>query len=60
MDVVQKNKEFAIRHFEAINRRDIQAVVDNMVPNLHDHELDGGPDINKRKISHQGKEAART
>jgi predicted ester cyclase len=41
MEQAHKNKEFVIRHFEAINRRDIQAVLGNMLPSLYDHELDG-------------------
>jgi len=41
MEQARKNKEFVIRHFEAINRRDVQRVLDNMLPSLYDHELDG-------------------
>jgi ketosteroid isomerase-like protein len=41
MDEVSKNREFMLRHFEAINRRDIQTVVGNMLPDLYDHELEG-------------------
>jgi len=41
MDEPRKNKEFVIRHFEALNRRDIQGLLTNMLPDLYDHELDG-------------------
>ena len=41
MDEARKSKEFVIRHFEAVNRRDMQTVVGNMLPDLYDHELDG-------------------
>jgi len=41
MEQARKNKELVIRHFEAINRRDVQTVVGNMLPALYDHELDG-------------------
>jgi hypothetical protein len=41
MEQARKNKEFVIRHFEAINRQDVQTVVGNMLPALYDHELNG-------------------
>jgi ketosteroid isomerase-like protein len=41
MDQSQKNKEFVIRHFEALNQRDFKTVKTNMSPALFDHELEG-------------------
>jgi ketosteroid isomerase-like protein len=41
MDQTSTNREFVKRHFEAVNRRDVQAVVENMRPDLYDHELEG-------------------
>jgi ketosteroid isomerase-like protein len=41
MDQTSTNREFVKRHFEAVNRRDIQTVLGNMRPDLYDHELPG-------------------
>lgn len=41
MDHTKVNKEFVIRHFEAVNCRDLKTVVGNMLPDLYDHELHG-------------------
>jgi len=41
MDQTQKNREFVIRHFEALNQRDVETVKANMSPALFDHELGG-------------------
>ena len=38
MDQANINR-FVKRHFEAVNRRDVQAVIRNMRPDLYDHEL---------------------
>ena len=34
-------KEFVKRHFKAVNRRDTRTVLENMRPDLYDHELKG-------------------
>jgi ketosteroid isomerase-like protein len=41
MDQTSTNREFVKRHFESVNRRDVQAVLGNMRPDLYDHELQG-------------------
>ena len=41
MDQTSTNREFVKRHFEAVNRRDVQTVLGNMRPDLYDHELQG-------------------
>ena len=41
MDQTSINREFVVRHFEAVNRRDVQTVLGNMRPDLYDHELEG-------------------
>jgi len=41
MDEASINREFVKRHFEAVNRRDVQTVVGNMRSDLYDHELEG-------------------
>ena len=41
MDQATINREFVKRHFEAVNRRDVQNVVGNMRSDLYDHELEG-------------------
>lgn len=41
MDQTSINKEFVKRHFEAVNRRDVQTVLQNMRLDLVDHELRG-------------------
>jgi ketosteroid isomerase-like protein len=41
MDQTSTNREFVMRHFEAVSRRDVQAVLGNMRPDLYDHELQG-------------------
>jgi ketosteroid isomerase-like protein len=41
MDQTSINREFVKRHFEAVNRRDVSAVLGNMRPDLYDHELQG-------------------
>ena len=41
MDQTSINREFVKRHFEAVNRRDVQTVLGNMRPDLYDHELPG-------------------
>jgi ketosteroid isomerase-like protein len=41
MDLTNTNREFVERHFEAVNRRDVQAVLGTMRPDLYDHELQG-------------------
>jgi len=41
MDQTSTNREFVKRHFEALNRRDVQTVIGNMRPDLYDHELQG-------------------
>jgi predicted ester cyclase len=41
MDPTSTNREFVKRHFEAVNRRDVQTVLGNMRPDLYDHELQG-------------------
>jgi ketosteroid isomerase-like protein len=41
MDQTSINREFVKRHFEAVNRRDVQTVFGNMRPDLYDHELEG-------------------
>jgi ketosteroid isomerase-like protein len=41
MDHTSINREFVKRHFEAVNRRDIQTVLGNMRPDLYDHEIEG-------------------
>ena len=41
MDQTQKNKGFVIRHFESLNRGDVETVKANMSPALFDHELEG-------------------
>ena len=41
MDQTSVNREFVKRHFEAVNRRDVQTVLGNMRPDLYDHELQG-------------------
>ena len=41
MDQSSTNREFVKRHFEAVNRRDVQTVLGNMRPDLYDHELQG-------------------
>jgi ketosteroid isomerase-like protein len=41
MDQTSINREFVKRHFEAVNRRNIQTVLGNMRPDLYDHELQG-------------------
>ena len=41
IDQTRKNKEFVIRHFEALNQHDVEAVKANMSPALFDHELEG-------------------
>lgn len=41
MDQASINREFVKRHFEAVNRRDVQTVVGNMRSDLYDHELEG-------------------
>ena len=41
MDQTTKNREFVKRHFEAVNRREVQTVLGNMRPDLCDHELQG-------------------
>ena len=41
MDQTSTNREFVKRHFDALNRRDLQTVVGNMRPDLYDHELQG-------------------
>ena len=39
MDQTTKNREFVKRHFEAVNRREVQTVLGNMRPDLYDHEV---------------------
>ena len=41
MDQTSINREFVRRHFEAVNRRDVQTVLGNMRPDLYDHEIEG-------------------
>ena len=41
MDQASTNREFVKRHFEALNRRDVQTVLGNMGPDLYDNELQG-------------------
>jgi ketosteroid isomerase-like protein len=41
MDQTSPNREFVKRHFDAVNRRDLQTVLGNMRPDLYDHELQG-------------------
>ena len=41
MDQTTLNREFVKRHFEAVNRRDVQTVLGNMRPDLYDDELPG-------------------
>src|SRR5215471_6224757 len=41
MDQTGRNREFVKRHFEAVNRREVQTVLGNMRPDLYDHELQG-------------------
>lgn len=41
MDQTSINREFVKRHFEAVNRQEMQTVVGNMQPDLYDHELPG-------------------
>jgi predicted ester cyclase len=41
MDQTSTNREFVKRHFEAVNRREVQTVLGNMRPDLYDHELQG-------------------
>ena len=42
MDPTSTNREFVKRHFEAVNRREVQTLLGNMRTDLYDHELDGG------------------
>jgi len=39
MDQTSRNREFVKRHFEAVNRREVQTVLGNMRPDLYDHEV---------------------
>ena len=41
MDQTNTNREFVKRHFEAVNRREVQTLLGNMRPELYDHELEG-------------------
>ena len=41
MDETSTNREFVKRHFEAVNRREVQALLGHMRPDLYDHELEG-------------------
>ena len=41
MDQPSTNKEPVKRHFEAVNRREVQTVLGNMRPDVYDHELQG-------------------
>ena len=41
MDQTSINREFVKRHFEAVNRREVQTLLGNMRPDLYDHELEG-------------------
>lgn len=41
MDQTSTNRDFVKRHFEAVNRREVQTLVGNMRPGLYDHELEG-------------------
>ena len=41
MDQTSMNREFVRRHFEAVNRRDVQTILGNMRPDLYDHEPQG-------------------
>ena len=41
MDLTSTNRELVKRHFEAVNRREVQTVLGNMRPDLYDHELEG-------------------
>ena len=41
MDQTRRNREFVKRHFEAVNRREVQTALGNMRPDLYDHELRG-------------------
>jgi hypothetical protein len=36
MDQTSLNREFVKRHFEAVNRREVQTVLGNMRPDLYD------------------------
>jgi predicted ester cyclase len=41
MDQTSINRELVKRHFEVVNRRDVQTVMGNMRLDLYDHELQG-------------------
>ena len=41
MNQTTTNRDFVKHHFDAVNRRDVQTVLGNMRPDLHDHELQG-------------------